>query len=71
MLAKKKKGYINDENGFMKILYFLEDSLKEIEIIKFINNRNAGIIKIYEIIEDEDSNKTYIGNFFLYFIYLI
>lgn len=61
MLAKKKKGYTKGENGFMKILYMLEDSLKEIEITKCINNGNKNIIKTYEIIEDDDTQKTYLG----------
>lgn len=61
MLAKKKKAYTRDENGYMKIIYMLDDALSEINIFKLINNRNINIIKIYEIIEDDDTEKTYIG----------
>ena len=40
----------------------IDDALNEINIIKMINNSNQNIVKIYEIIEDDDSEKTYIGN---------
>lgn len=40
----------------------IDDALSELKIIKLINNQNQNIIRIFEIIEDDDASKTYIGN---------
>jgi len=73
ILSKKKKGYTKDENGFMKIIYMIDDAICELNIIKLINNNNPNIVRIYEIIEDDDTSKTYISksDFYLFLIFLI
>ncbi len=48
----------------------IEDALSEINIIKMINNGDPNIIKIYEILEDDDRSKTYIGNLLIYSLIL-
>ena len=68
-MARKKKGYTKDEKGLLKIIYFLEDSLNEIYLIKLINNKNENIINIYEIIEDKHSLKTYLSKIILNIIF--
>lgn len=39
----------------------IDDAISEINIIKLINNQNQNIIRTFEIIEDDDAHKTYIG----------
>lgn len=39
----------------------LEDVINELKILKIIDNES--IIKLYEIITDEDSNKVYLSKF--------
>lgn len=39
----------------------IDDALNEIKIIKLINNGNQNIIRCFEIIEDDDTSKIYIG----------
>ena len=57
-LEKKKKGFFKDENGNLIVNNLLQDSLREIAILKKLNHSN--IIKLYEIIYNDDAGKIYL-----------
>jgi serine/threonine protein kinase len=57
-LEKKKKGFFKDENGSLVVNTLLQDSMREIAILKKLNHDN--IIKLYEIIYDDDAGKIYL-----------
>jgi serine/threonine protein kinase len=58
-LEKKKKGFFKDEGGKIIVNSMLQDSLREIAILKKLNNKH--VIKLEEIMYDEDSGKIYLG----------
>jgi hypothetical protein len=61
-LARKKKGYTRDEEGYMKPISMLEDALNEIDMLKVLSHKN--IITVLEIIENRDTDKLYLGKMF-------
>ena len=58
LLRKNNKGFSIDENGELIISSMLEDALKEIAILKKCHHQN--IIKLYEILYDDDKEKLYL-----------
>ena len=58
LLRKNNKGFSRDENGELIISSMLEDALKEIAILKKCNHKN--IIKLYEILYDDEKEKLYL-----------
>lgn len=62
ILKRKKKGYGKDEEGNMTIITMLDDAVNEIKILKVLNNGSShqNVIKLYEIINDDKADKTYI-----------
>ena len=58
LLRKSNKGFSMDENGNLEISSMLEDALQEIAILKKCHHRN--IIKLYEILHDEEKEKLYL-----------
>jgi serine/threonine protein kinase len=58
VLERKRKGFFKDENGNVVINSLLEDSLREIAILKKMNNSN--IIKLHEIIYDDEGGRIYL-----------
>ena len=58
LLRKNNKGFSRDENGELIISSMLEDALKEIAILKKCHHRN--IIKLYEILHDDEKEKLYL-----------
>lgn len=58
-LAKKRKGFTYDENGNLVVNNLLQDAMKEIAILKKLNHKN--IIKLIEIMTDDEKGKIYIG----------
>jgi len=57
-LQKQKKGFFVDNEGKLEINSMLEDALKEIAILKKCNHPN--IIKLHEILYDNEKNKIYL-----------
>jgi serine/threonine protein kinase len=57
-LERKKKGFFFDEVGEFLLESLLHDSLREIAILKKLNNKN--VIKLYEIIYDDDDGKIFL-----------
>ena len=57
-LQKQKKGFFVDKEGKLEINSMLEDALKEIAILKKCNHPN--IIKLHEILYDNEKNKIYL-----------
>jgi [calcium/calmodulin-dependent protein kinase] kinase len=61
LLRKKKKSYGKTKEGTMKINYMIDDALNEIEIYKsFPNMNNNNVLKLYQILNDEENDKTYL-----------
>ena len=61
LLKKKKKSVGISLNGTLEAHYMIEDALNEIKIYKelpLIDNNN--ILKLYEILIDEENEKTYL-----------
>jgi [calcium/calmodulin-dependent protein kinase] kinase len=58
-LAKKRKGFTTDENGNLVVNNLLQDAMKEIAILKKLKHKN--IIRLVEIMTDEEKCKTYIS----------
>ena len=58
LLRNSNKGFSKDENGNLLISSMLEDALQEIAILKKCHHRN--IIKLYEILHDEEKEKLYL-----------
>ena len=54
----KKKKFIQDESGKMKVTTPLEGILKEIAILKRVNHKN--LVKLYEIIHNRKKKKLYL-----------
>jgi serine/threonine protein kinase len=62
LLKKKRKGYGKNEEGYMTIISMLPDALNEIQVLKFIHEKGGhkNIIKLIEIINDEEKEKIYL-----------
>jgi serine/threonine protein kinase len=60
ILRKKKKSYGRTSEGTLKINYMIEDSLNEIEIYKQFPQTNQNVLKLYEILNDDSNDKTYL-----------
>jgi serine/threonine protein kinase len=62
LLAKKKKEYGRDSEGYMSIKYMLDDALNEIHILKKLheNGGHKNIVRLHEIINDEQNRKIYL-----------
>ena len=58
LLRKNNKGFSRDENGELIISSMLEDALKEIAILKKCHHKN--IIKLFEILYDDEKEKLYL-----------
>ena len=58
-LAKKRKGFTTDENGNLVVNNLLQDAMKEIAILKKLRHKN--IIRLVEIMTDEEKCKTFIS----------
>ncbi len=58
-LRRKRKGFRYDENGNLVVNNLLQDAMKEITILKKLKHKN--IIRLNEIMNDEDEDKTYIS----------
>ena len=58
LLRNSNKGFSRDENGDLLISSMLENALKEIAILKKCHHRN--IIKLYEILHDDEKEKLYL-----------
>jgi [calcium/calmodulin-dependent protein kinase] kinase len=60
LLRKKKKSYGKTQEGTLKINYMINDALNEIEIYKKFPFMHNNILKLFEIINDEEKDKTYL-----------
>jgi serine/threonine protein kinase len=62
LLKKKRKGYGKNEEGYMTLISMLPDALNEIEILKMVHEKGGhkNIIKLIEIINDEENEKIYL-----------
>ena len=57
-LQRQKKGFFKDDEGKLQINSMLEDALKEIAILKKCKHPN--IVKLHEILYDNEKNKIYL-----------
>ena len=55
---KRKKGFLKNKDGKVIVNSLLENAMKEIAILKKTNHKN--IIKLYEIIYNNEKNKMYL-----------
>ena len=61
LLKKKKKSVGTSLNGTIEVHYMIEDALNEIKIYKELPlDENNNILKLYEILIDEENEKTYL-----------
>ena len=60
LLRKKKKSYGKTSEGTLKINYMMDDALNEIEIYKNFPQINDNVLKLYEILNDDENDKTYL-----------
>ena len=60
LLRKKKKSYGKTKEGTLKINYMIEDALNEINIYKSIQGTNKNVLKLYQILNDNKKDKTYL-----------
>jgi [calcium/calmodulin-dependent protein kinase] kinase len=60
LLRKKKKSYGKTKEGTLKINYMIEDALNEIYIYKSIQGTNKNVLKLYQILNDNKKDKTYL-----------
>ena len=60
LLRKKKKSYGKTKEGTLKINYMIEDALNEINIYKSFPKGNDNIIRLYQILNDNKKDKTYL-----------
>jgi len=57
-LEKKKKGFFKDDSGNVVVNNLLQDSMREIAILKKLSHLN--VIKLFEIMYDDDGGKIYL-----------
>ena len=60
LLRKKKKSYGKTKEGTLKINYMIDDALNEINIYKTFNEYNNNVIRLYQILNDNKKDKTYL-----------
>ena len=60
LLRKKKKSYGKTKEGMLKINYMIEDALNEINIYKSFPGTNKNVLKLYQILNDNKKDKTYL-----------
>lgn len=60
-VLRRKREFINSSEGRMIVKNALEDVYKEIDIIRILDHPN--ILKVHEIIDNDESSKLYLGNF--------
>ncbi|MBO7125583.1 MAG: hypothetical protein J6V74_07065, partial [Bacteroidales bacterium] len=60
LLRKKKKSYGKTKEGTLKINYMIEDAINEINIYKSFSEANENIIRLYQILNDNKKDKTYL-----------
>ena len=60
LLRKKKKSYGKTKEGTLKINYMIEDAINEINIYKSFPEPNDNIIRLYQILNDNKKDKTYL-----------
>ena len=60
LLRKKKKSYGKTKEGTLKINYMIEDAINEINIYKSFPEVNDNVIRLYQILNDNKKDKTYL-----------
>ena len=60
LLRKKKKSYGKTKEGTLKINYMIDDAINEINIYKSFPESNKNIIRLYQILNDNKKDKTYL-----------
>jgi len=60
LLRKKKKSYGKTKEGTLKINYMIEDAINEINIYKSFPEGNNNVIRLYQILNDNKKDKTYL-----------
>ena len=60
LLRKKKKSYGKTKEGTLKISYMIEDAINEINIYKSFQGTNENVIQLYQILNDNKKDKTYL-----------
>ena len=60
LLRKKKKSYGKTKEGTLKINYMIEDAINEINIYKSFQGTNENVIQLYQILNDNNKDKTYL-----------
>ena len=60
LLRKKKKSYGKTKEGTLKINYMIEDAMNEINIYKSFPEPNDNVIHLYQILNDNKKDKTYL-----------
>ena len=60
LLRKKKKSYGKTKEGTLKINYMIDDAINEINIYKSFPTTNENIIRLYQILNDNKKDKTYL-----------
>ena len=60
LLRKKKKSYGKTKEGTLKINYMIDDALNEINIYKSFQGTNNNVIQLYQILNDNKKDKTYL-----------
>ena len=60
LLRKKKKSYGKTKEGTLKINYMIDDAINEINIYKSFTGTNENVIKLYQILNDNKKDKTYL-----------
>ena len=60
LLRKKKKSYGKTKEGTLKINYMIEDAINEINIYKSFPEANENVIRLYQILNDNKKDKTYL-----------
>ena len=60
LLRKKKKSYGKTKEGTLKINYMIDDAINEINIYKSFPGTNKNVLKLYQILNDNKKDKTYL-----------
>lgn len=58
-MLRRKREFVNSPQGTMIVRNALQDVYKEIDIIRGLNHPH--IVKVHEIIDNEESEKMYLG----------
>ena len=60
LLRKKKKSYGKTKEGTLKINYMIDDAINEINIYKSFPDTNKNVLRLYQILNDNKKDKTYL-----------